>query len=192
MNYRLIARRCFGFTMVELVVVLLLVGILAAIGMTRFFDNAAFENRAYADQVKTILRYAQKLAVGRNGPVFVRATPNFLAVCSSAACDDANKIPAPGGGNSASKATRTYCLNAAGNAAGGWMCEGRPGSVTVAANGAAASFGANGGFYFDGLGRPYNLNDAGITSTFATMTLRFTSGVNTATVIVNAESGYVQ
>jgi MSHA pilin protein MshC len=43
-----------GFTIIELVTVLIVVGIVGAIGVGRFFDNRVFENRAYADQAKAI------------------------------------------------------------------------------------------------------------------------------------------
>jgi len=48
-----------GFTMVELVTVMVVIGILGAIGASRFFDNNTFAGRAYADQAKSVVRYAQ-------------------------------------------------------------------------------------------------------------------------------------
>lgn len=179
--------------MVELVVVLLLVGVLGAIGASRFFDNAAYDNRSYADQVKTLIRYAQKLAISQNGTVFVRATPNSFALCSNRSCNDATKIAAPAGTNSGSKPTQTYCLNDAGSVSASWMCVGRPASVSVAVNPARPEFGANGVFYFDGLGRPYNTADTALgKSTFTSLTLNFNGGANNLALTINAETGYVQ
>ena len=43
---------CAGFTMVELIMVIVIIGILGAIGASRFFDSSAFASKAYADQAK--------------------------------------------------------------------------------------------------------------------------------------------
>lgn len=52
-----------GFTIVELVLVLVIVAILGALAGPRFFDNTAFDQRAYLDELASSLRYAQKVAV---------------------------------------------------------------------------------------------------------------------------------
>lgn len=58
-------RRCpaRGYTIVELVLVIAIIAILGAMVGPRFFDNAAFDERAYADELASSLRYAQKVAV---------------------------------------------------------------------------------------------------------------------------------
>jgi MSHA pilin protein MshC len=169
--------------MIELIVVIILVGILGAVGASRFFDNSAFQNRAYADQVKTALRYAQKLAIARNGVIFVRVTANSIALCSSAACGTADLITAPGGSNSGSAATRANCQQG-GAFVARWMCEGSPASVATA--------GLGGNIYFDGLGRPYNAADALGTSTFPTTIVSFTSATQKSQITIWRETGYVQ
>ena len=57
--------------MVELVTVIVVMGILGAIAASRFFDGDTFAGRAYSDQVKSVIRYAQKLAIAQNRRVFV-------------------------------------------------------------------------------------------------------------------------
>jgi MSHA pilin protein MshC len=52
-----------GFTLVELVTVILLIGILSAVALPRFFDATAFNSRGFLDEVAGAVRYAQKLAV---------------------------------------------------------------------------------------------------------------------------------
>ena len=56
-------RRRDGYTIVELVLVIVILAILGALAGPRFFDNAAFDERAYVDELASSLRYAQKVAV---------------------------------------------------------------------------------------------------------------------------------
>lgn len=178
--------------MIELVVVIVLVGVLGGIGYARFADTRGFANRSYADQARAVIRYAQKLAIMQNRPVFVRAQPAGFAVCFDNACSNAASLAsAPGGGNSGSAATRAYCT-LAGAYVANWMCEARPdASVAVTAESVRPEFGANGVFFFDALGRPYNRNDALGASTFTRMTLTVANGGATNAIVIEAETGYV-
>ncbi|GAB4175888.1 MAG: hypothetical protein OHK0026_16670 [Rhodocyclaceae bacterium] len=64
-----------GFTVVELVVTLVILGILAAIALPRFQDSSAFTQRGFADEVKAALRYAQKAAIAMRREVCVDFLP---------------------------------------------------------------------------------------------------------------------
>ena len=182
-------RRVAGFTLVELVTVLVIMGILAAVGISRFFDKRAFDAREYADQAKSIIRYGQKLAIAQNRNIFIRSDGNSFAVCSLSSCAAGSLVAAPGGNNSGSTAAKAYCQ--VGGYVSSWMCEGLPTGVTVAAESVRPEFGAGGFFYFDALGRPYNKADVGsTTSSFTAMTLTFTGG-GAFKVTVEPETGYV-
>lgn len=52
-----------GFTLVELVSCIVILGILAAVTAPNFFDNQTFLARGYADEVASSLRYAQRIAI---------------------------------------------------------------------------------------------------------------------------------
>ena len=65
-----------GFTFVELVVIILLLGIMAAFALPKFFNLNTYQNRSAYDEVAAALRYAQKLAVSSGCEVQVTFAGN--------------------------------------------------------------------------------------------------------------------
>lgn len=87
-------RRCrtFGFTLIELIVILMLTGILAIAILPRFFDRRDFDERAFVDQITGALRYAQKAAIAQRRTVCAAFTANSLTLrirsaAGNGACD---------------------------------------------------------------------------------------------------------
>jgi len=74
-----------GYTLIELVVVLVIAGILATIVGPRFFANPAFSERGYADELAAALRLAQKAAVASDCPAVVNVTAAGYSVAQQAA-----------------------------------------------------------------------------------------------------------
>lgn len=74
-----------GFTLVELVMTMVIVGILAAVVAPRFFDIGIFHSRGFADQVKASLRYAQKVAIAQHRLVCVTFPSTTRVVLRTAA-----------------------------------------------------------------------------------------------------------
>lgn len=86
-----------GFTLVELVIVMLLMAVLATVGVGRFADRQPFAVQSLADQLVSGVRTAQALATAQRRDVYVRltASPPALAVCLDAGC--AQPVAPPGG-----------------------------------------------------------------------------------------------
>lgn len=170
--------RARGFTLVELIAVLVLIGILSAVALGRFMERSPFDAVAFNDQATGLLRYAQKMAVAQNRNVFVRVNGGSVALCYSAGCEPGNRVLAPGGANTASEATRAACGDTT------WACEAPPAQVRITP---AVQF------YFDPVGKPFAAADAppAIVSTFTPLTLTVSAGASVRTITVEMETGYV-
>lgn len=69
-----------GFTLVELVVVIVLMAILVGMAVPRFFGQGDFEAPAFARELASAARYAQKLAVVSGCPVNLTVTAGNYAL----------------------------------------------------------------------------------------------------------------
>ncbi len=69
-----------GYTLIELVTVIVILGILAAIAVPRFSDRVVFEERGFYEEVVASLRYGQKIAVGSGCPVQISIDANGYAL----------------------------------------------------------------------------------------------------------------
>jgi MSHA pilin protein MshC len=73
-------RRAAGFTIVELVVVMILVGVLAALGIPRLVGDKTNEAAVFGDQVVSGLRRAQKIAMGHRRVVCATVGPQAVVL----------------------------------------------------------------------------------------------------------------
>lgn len=122
-----LARKNSGFTMVELIMTMVIIGIIAAIAAPRFFDNDVFQSRGFADQVQASLRYAQKVAIAQHRFVCAAFASGSitLTINTTASC--------PGGSLASPTGDASYVINA-------------PSGITFSSTPTD--------FYFDALGKP--------------------------------------
>lgn len=151
-----------GFTLVELVIVLVLVGILSVAVVPKLFDVHIFSSRFFYDDVLSSIRYAQKFAVATGCHVEVDITTTLLTLTQRANCTTGAftaAVPDPGSLN----ATRFTRVAPSGvnmtTVLGAWP------------------------LYFDGLGRAKHLNNT--VSNFSLI-------VDNRTIRITGETGFTE
>lgn len=75
-----------GFTLVELILVMVVIGILAAVAGPRFFSREVFDERVYFEGALAAVRYAQKVAVASGCPIRVELNDDGYRLVHDAAC----------------------------------------------------------------------------------------------------------
>lgn len=152
-----------GFTLVELILVLILVGIMSAIALPRFFDRADYDALGFVDQTRSLLRFAQKTAIAHRRDVWVQIDQASGYVCLTYVATDAN------------------CTNASGTSSNAvidpldtkWYRRVAPTGV---------SFAASTSFRFTALGRINPVTNISIVI----------NGGGGATIAIDGETGYVR
>lgn len=165
-GYRRSSGQRDGFTLVELVVTLLVVGVLAVGVLPRFVNLSLFDSASYADQLAALLRYGQKVAIAQRRMVVIdwsdAAAPLFQAYAQSeprTCTSGGTPIPVPGGSFHA--ATTAVTLT---SSSGTRLC-------------------------FDALGKPYL--PGGALATTLRIEVRDADATLRRSIDIEAETGYV-
>lgn len=73
-------RRCHGFTLIELIMVIVITGTLAFVALPRLVDTTMWRLRAFSDQLVAELQAAQRQALAQRRPIIATLTPTGLGV----------------------------------------------------------------------------------------------------------------
>lgn len=163
----MMSKNCGGFTLIELVITIIVLGILSAVVLTNINAKAQHSVTAQADEFRRNLSHLQLLAISQGGRLQLSVGSGGYSVCTAATatCDTASAINDPATG-----APFSFALT----------------------DGAAFTSGT-GTYYFDSLGRPVA---AATGAALVTGTISFNlNGVGRATdvtVSVRPITGFAQ
>ena len=135
MSPRPLARRR-GFTLPELVMVIVVIGILAVVTAPRFISWKGFASRGFYDEAQAVVRYAQKTAIAWRRSIVVCVSATEIRAISNIDCAAPVTLMHP--------------------TTGGELKSQPPAGVTLSPVGS---------FSFDALGRPSALATITLTST---------------------------
>ena len=71
--------------MIELIVIMMIIGILSAVGFPRLFNRGNFDSRGFYDETLSALRYAQKSAIAQRRTVCVAFSSTTVTLTIAAA-----------------------------------------------------------------------------------------------------------
>jgi MSHA pilin protein MshC len=71
-----------GFTLIELIMVIVMLGVLAVFAAPRMFNTGDFTQRGFHDETMSLLRYAQKTAIAQRRTVCVAISKSAPAYAS--------------------------------------------------------------------------------------------------------------
>lgn len=138
-----------GFTLIELIMVIVILGVLAVVALPRMFSSSDFDARGFHDETLALLRYAQKSAVAQRRTVCVAFASNSVTL---------KMATNPATFDCASAATLT----------------GPNGSTTVTARSGVSFSTTPSNFNFNGLGQPINNSGAAM----ATQTIQISGAAD--------------
>ncbi len=78
-----------GFTLPELVMTIVVVGILAVMAAPRFVSWKGFASRGFYDEAQEVVRYAQKTAIAWRRSIFVCVSATVISATSNSDCTTA-------------------------------------------------------------------------------------------------------
>lgn len=78
-----------GFTLVELITTMIVLGILAAYAIPKFGGRHGFESRGFADQLLALLQDARRTAISQHRIICVSASGSSVTVTRAAKATDA-------------------------------------------------------------------------------------------------------
>lgn len=156
-----------GFTLIELVIMIVIIGILSAAGIINFNAQKQHSITVQADELRRDLSHLQLLAISGQGRLQLTVTANSYAICA---------------------ATVTTC-----NAASAIIDASTGQSFSTTLTDGATFISGIGNYYFDSLGRPVtNATSSALLTTQTTFQLNGVSRSTPVTVTVLPITGFAQ
>ena len=131
-----------GFTLIELIVIIMVIGVLSAFAIGRFTDQESFDARGYYDELVSATRFAQRYAVASGCTVRIQINAsNYSLTTQDAACGAGNTVQGPDGnaftgtapaGVTVASGTGPYDFNALGDTGAGGTVQVQGGGGTHA------------------------------------------------------------
>lgn len=129
-----------GFTIIELVTTIIIVGILAVVVMGRLDFTSIFQQRGVADKLKAGLEFARKSAVAKRRYVCVAVSGGIVTFTIDTTVPESTSGTCPGGAALALPAPDKDCAGA-GNA----ICSRSNATIGLVSGGSPFKFDAEGG-----------------------------------------------
>jgi MSHA pilin protein MshC len=79
-----------GFTLVELIMVMVVTGVLAVAVIPRFIDRQDFQDKGFYDETLAVLQYGQKAAIAQRRTVCVTFTSNTVTLTIASVANSGN------------------------------------------------------------------------------------------------------
>ena len=165
---RVVPKGLHGFTLVELIMVIVILGVLAVYAAPRIFDSNDFKARGFHDETLSLLRYAQKAAIAQRRIVCVTFDTTVTQHTARLTMENPTLSTTP-------LACNTNLTGPKGD---------RPGTITAPAG---VTYSAAPNIIFDGLGQPVNTSRVALSSA---TTIQVAN--SSKTITVEAATGYVR
>ena len=156
-----------GFTLVEVVIVITIVGVLAKVSTSLFFSLSTYNNQYYQDTVKNTIRYARKLAIGTGQLIYVSVTSSSITL----------QVMTPGGSCGVGR-TFSNIMDPISNTSG--YVRTAPGTTTL-------TYSADFPIYFNNVGQALKASNCAISSGLVTIGV---TGLPTMTLY--PQTGFIQ
>lgn len=149
-----------GFTFIELIIVLTILGLLSSVGLSKFSSTSSFKERGFTDETLTSLRYAHKLATTSGCHVSVVLNNTNLKLSRWPACKPADHSVA------------TSLIRNPNNSGG--FSKATPAGISVSSI----------DLYFDGTGKPFTTSSESALSSVTNIS------IGSRTIKLEPETGF--